>query len=113
MFKAIPKETIAAFIEIDGRPVASGLGILDRGHVGLYAIYVDASCRRKHFARAICSAVLSEAQKKGAANAYLQVTTENEPAKSLYRSLGFEYFYTYWFRSLDMEHTHHTFYRKE
>ena len=113
MFKAIPKETIAAFIEIDGRPVASGLGILDRGHVGLYAIYVDASCRRKHFARAICNAVLSEARKKGAANAYLQVTTENEPAKSLYRSLGFEYFYTYWFRSLDMEHTHHTFDRKE
>jgi len=99
MFKAIPKETIVAFIEIDGRTVASGLGILDRGHIGLYAIYVDASCRRKHFARAICSAILSEAVKKGARNAYLQVVSGNTAAKNLYCSLGFHNFYTYWFRS--------------
>ena len=57
MFKAIPKETIVASIEIDGRMVASGLGIMDREHVGLYAIYVDASCRHKGFARAICNAI--------------------------------------------------------
>ena len=101
MFKAIPKETIAAFIEIDGRTVASGLGILDRGHVGLYAIYVDASCRRKNFARSICSAILSEAKKKGAAYAYLQVVADNTAAKHLYQTLGFEDFYTYWFRSLE------------
>lgn len=101
MFKAIPKETIVAFIEIDGRTVASGLGILDRGHVGLYAIYVDASCRRKHFARSICSAILSEAKKKGASNAYLQVVADNTAAKHLYQTLGFEDFYTYWFRSLE------------
>lgn len=47
MFKAIPKETIVAFAEIDGRMVASGLGILDRGHVGLYAIYVDPAAATK------------------------------------------------------------------
>jgi ribosomal protein S18 acetylase RimI-like enzyme len=98
MFKAIPKETIVASIEIDGRMVASGLGILDRGHVGLYAIYVDASCRRKGFAHSICSSILSEAHKKGMQNAYLQVVEGNTPAKHLYRTLGFEDLYTYWFR---------------
>ena len=72
MFKAIPKETIVASVEIDGRTVAVGLGILDRGHVGLYAIYVDASCRRKGLGRCICSSILSEAKKKGAEHAYLQ-----------------------------------------
>ncbi len=102
MFKAIPKETIAAFIEIDGRMVASGLGILDRGHVGLYAIYVDASCRHKGFARAICSSILSEARKKGASHAYLQVVAGNTSAKNLYTSLGFQDFYTYWFRSKEL-----------
>ena len=86
-------------IEIDGRMVASGLGILDRGHVGLYAIYVDASCRHKHYARAICSTILSEAQKKGITHAYLQVVQGNAYAKSLYHSLGFEDLYTYWFRA--------------
>lgn len=98
MFKAIPKETIVAYIEIDGRMVASGLGILDRGHVGLYAIYVDASCRRKHFARSICSAILTEARKKQAEHAYLQVVQGNTWAKHLYESLGFQSLYTYWFR---------------
>lgn len=99
MFKAIPKETIVAFIEIDGRMVASGLGILDRAHIGLYAIYVDASCRRKNFARSICSSILEEARKKGAEHAYLQVVDGNTSAKDFYISLGFEDFYTYWFRS--------------
>lgn len=99
MFKAIPKETIVASIEIDGRMVASGLGIMDRGHVGLYAIYVDASCRRKKFARAICSTILSEAQKKHAEHAYLQVVQGNTYAKQLYTSLGFKDLYTYWFRA--------------
>lgn len=98
MFKAIPKETIVASIEIDGRMVASGLGIMDRDHVGLYAIYVDPSCRRKNFARAICSTILAEAQKKQARRAYLQVVQGNTYAKQLYTSLGFQDLYTYWFR---------------
>lgn len=99
MFKAIPKETIVASIQIDGRMVASGLGIMDRGHVGLYAIYVDPGCRRKTYARSICSAILSEARKKGAENAYLQVVQGNSCAKALYASLGFTDLYTYWFRA--------------
>ncbi|MDO4322996.1 MAG: GNAT family N-acetyltransferase [Lachnospiraceae bacterium] len=98
MFKAIPKETIVASIEIDGRMVASGLGIMDRGHVGLYAIYVDASCRHKNFARAICSTILEEARKKDTTKAYLQVVQGNTYAKHLYSSLGFRDLYTYWFR---------------
>lgn len=102
MYHAIPKETICASIEIDGRIVATGLGIMDREFVGIYAIYVDASCRRKHFARSICSAILSEASKKGATRAYLQVVRGNEAARKLYESLGFEYLYTYWFRSKDV-----------
>lgn len=102
MFKAIPKETIVASIQIDGRIVACGLGIMDRGHVGLYAIYVDASCRRKNYARAICSAILTEAKKKNAEHAYLQVVYGNAPAKHLYQSLGFQDFYTYWFRAKDL-----------
>ncbi|MDO5345900.1 MAG: GNAT family N-acetyltransferase [Lachnospiraceae bacterium] len=99
MFKAIPKETIAAYIEIEGRMVASGLGIRDRDYVGLYAIYVAPSCRRRHYARAICSTILGEAKQRGAKKAYLQVVKGNASAKSLYTSLGFADFYTYWFRS--------------
>lgn len=102
MFKAIPKQTIAARIEIDGRMVASGLGILDRKHIGLYAIYVEASCRRKYFGRAICSTIISEAIKLGATHAYLQVVAHNDGARKMYETLGFKYLYTYWFRTKDI-----------
>ena len=99
MYKAIPKRTIAASVEIDGRMVASGLGICDREYVGLYAIYVSPGTRRRHYARAVCSSILNEAKALGAQRSYLQVVQGNIAAKSLYNSLGFHDFYSYWFRS--------------
>lgn len=101
MFKAIPKQTIAASIETDGRIAAAGLGILDRGHVGLYAIYVAPEYRGRNYARAVCNRILAEAGQKGIAHAYLQVVQGNTAAKELYKSLGFDDFYTYWFRTRD------------
>ena len=41
---------------------------------------------------------LKEGMKKGAQNAYLQVVEGNDNARALYRSLGFQQLYTYWFR---------------
>ena len=99
MYAAIPKKTIAASVEIDGRMVASGLGILDREWVGIYAIYVSPSCWSRGYARAVCSTLLKEAQLAGAKRAYLQVVSDNRKAKKLYASMGFGDFYTYWFRS--------------
>lgn len=100
MYAAIPKQTIVASVEIDGRMVASGLGIRDREWIGIYAIYVSPSCWRRGYARAICSTLLREAEQTGAKKAYLQVASGNENARRLYESLGFSDFYTYWFRSL-------------
>ncbi len=99
MYYAIPKKTIAASVELDGRIIATGLGIVDRDYVGIYAIYVSPSCRRRGCARAICSTLLREAKELGAKRAYLQVVKGNTRAKSLYYSLGFRDYYTYWFRS--------------
>ncbi len=99
MYASIPKQTIVASVEIDGRMVASGLGIRDRDWVGIYAIYVSPSCWRRGYARAICSTLLREAESLGASRAYLQVASDNKNARKLYESLGFTDFYTYWFRS--------------
>ncbi len=99
MYVAIPKKTIVASVEIDGRMVASGLGILDRGWVGIYAIYVSPSCWGRGYGRAVCSTLLRTAQEAGASRAYLQVVSNNRRAIHLYESLGFSNFYTYWFRS--------------
>ena len=99
MYVAIPKKTIVASVEIDGRMAASGLGILDRGWVGIYAIYVSPSCLGRGYGRAVCSTLLRTAQEAGASRAYLQVVSNNRRAIHLYESLGFSNFYTYWFRS--------------
>lgn len=99
MYKSIPKPTISASIRINGTMVASGLGILDRDHLGIYAIYVHEHYRRRHYAHAICSALIKEGRACGADHVYLQVVKGNTPARTLYESLGFKYLYTYWFRT--------------
>jgi ribosomal protein S18 acetylase RimI-like enzyme len=98
MYRAIPKETICASIRKDGKIIATGLGILDRDYIGIYAIHVQDAYRKQGFARAICTGLLKEGQKRGAEHAYLQVVHGNTTACHLYESLGFRHFYTYWFR---------------
>ena len=98
MYRAIPKETVAASVSDRGRIIATGLGILDRGCIGIYAIHVHPDYRRKHIAEKICRALLSEGRGRGAETAYLQVVADNAPAIALYRRLGFAPLYDDWFR---------------
>ncbi len=98
MYSAIPKDTVVASIQQDDRIVGIGLGILDRDHIGLYAIHVDPYYRRRHYAQAICQSILNEGIRQGAQSAYLQVVPDNVSAKKLYYSLGFQDCYKYWFR---------------
>ena len=98
MYRAIPKETVCASIWKNGKIIATGLGILDRDYIGIYAIHVKEKYRGQGFARQICTSLLKEGMTKGAQNAYLQVVKGNTPAKRLYASLGFTDSYTYWFR---------------
>lgn len=98
MYAAIPKDTLAVCAWHGGRIIGTGLGILDRDYVGLYAIHVHQDFRGKGIGRAICETLLEASRQRGAAFAYLQVVQGNRPAKKLYEALGFEDFYTYWFR---------------
>ncbi len=99
MFKAIPKKTIVAAVTEDGKMVASGLGILDRDDLGIYAIYTDELYRGRGYAHAICTTIINRGIQMGAHYSYLQVVKGNMPAVRLYQSLGYKYDYTYWFRS--------------
>lgn len=98
MYKAIAKETVCISIQKDGQIIGTGLGILDREYIGIYAIHVREDYRGKGYARAICTSILNEGKKKGAEKAYLQVVEGNDIAYHLYESLGFEDFYSYYFR---------------
>lgn len=99
MYAAIPKDEIALYIEnSNGDIVATGLGIMDRDYIGVYAIHVREDYRRKGLGRVIVTRLLREGYERGAAHSYLQVVSTNIAAKSLYRSIGFRIAYRCWFR---------------
>jgi GNAT superfamily N-acetyltransferase len=98
MYHAIPGDTIFATVYDGDNVIGTGLGILDRDYVGIYAIHVDPDYRRRKIGQSICRALLKSAREQGACYAYLQVVKGNFGARTLYESLGFEYLYTYWFR---------------
>lgn len=99
MLKNIHYPIAAASIWEEGRMVACGLGVLERGNVGLYDIFVDASCRRRGLGADICTAIMQAGRERGCDRAYLQVLSDNLGARALYRGLGYEETYEYWFRT--------------
>ena len=87
MYHAIPKETLCASVQKNGKIIATGLGILDRDYIGIYAIHVKEEFRGQGLARQICTGLLKEGKKRGAENAYLQVVHGNAPARSFMLSV--------------------------
>lgn len=98
MYEAIPRDIICACIIDHGNTIATGLGIIERDHIGIYAIYVDEHYRRQQLAKTIVSKLLLRAKELGIHHAYLQVVHDNLIAKRVYKSIGFHPLYTYWFR---------------
>lgn len=89
-----PKAAFAT-LSLDEKAVAWGLGVVERGYVGLYDIVVAPDLRGIGLGRRVVSSLMSWGCREGARNAYLQVREENEVALSLYRALGFETAYRY------------------
>lgn len=102
MYDAIPKDKIAVCMMDGDQIIATGLGILDRDYIGIYAIHVHEDYRRRGYARRIVSVLLQEGRRQGAVRAYLQVVAGNDGARSLYESLGFSKLYDYHFLSKDV-----------
>jgi ribosomal protein S18 acetylase RimI-like enzyme len=95
----IPLERHAVAIHEGGRVVAAGLTIVEDGCAGLFDIITDESTRRRGHARTIVVSLLRIALEQGARHAYLQVKSDNEAARRLYRQFGFEERYEYWYRA--------------
>lgn len=102
MYAAIPKDVISVCMMDKDQVIATGLGILDREFIGIYAIHVHEAYRRRGYARDIVTALLGEGRRHGAEKAYLQVVAGNDKARHLYESLGFAKLYDYHFLSKDV-----------
>lgn len=99
MLKNIHYPILAASIVENGKMAACGLGVIERGNVGLYDIFVDAGCRRRGLGGDICTAIMNAGKAAGCDRAYLQVLSDNQGARALYRGLGYRESYEYWFRT--------------
>ncbi len=99
MLKNICCPIAAASIVENGKMIACGLGVIERGYVGLYDIYVDQSCRRRGLGRDICAAIMQAGKAQGCKTAYLQVLADNYGARAMYAQLGYQETYEYWFRT--------------
>ena len=94
----IQNKTLLASIMENDITIACGLGVIERGYIGLFDIVVDENYRGKGLGVDICHSLLNRARAEGVRQAYLQVVADNTPAVALYDKLGFANCYQYWYR---------------
>jgi ribosomal protein S18 acetylase RimI-like enzyme len=87
-----------AVVEQAGAAVACGLAIAHAGTVGFFDIATHPAHRRRGHGRRLMRDLMAWGCAHGARTGYLQVTTENAPARALYAGLGFREVHPYWYR---------------
>ena len=93
-----PLPTAFATFHEDGCAVAFGLGVVDRGRLGLFDIVTAPSARRRGSARKLVGGLLHWGNSQRAETAWLSVIHANTNAIALYRQFGFSEIYRYHYR---------------
>lgn len=83
---------------VNGEVVGSGLGVIERGFVGVFDVIVDKPRRGMGYGHDILNGILSVAKEKQVETSYLQVVAGNTVAENLYEELGYREIYSYWYR---------------
>jgi N-acetylglutamate synthase len=91
--------SLVAWAAIDGRPAAVGIGVVERGWLGIFGMATLPGARRRGCARAVAAALAVAAAAQGARSAYLQVEQGNGAARSLYRRLDLAPHHAYHYRT--------------
>jgi N-acetylglutamate synthase len=102
IFKQIGPRTAYAGMHIDGMLAAVGLGVAERGWLGLFCMATLPEFRRRGAARTIIAALARWGQQVGARHAYLQVSADNTVAQALYAGYGFTTLYEYHYREKEI-----------
>ncbi len=78
--------------------VGCGFGVIEREFIGIFDISVSKEFRRMGYGTDIINSLIGIAKKNGIKKAYLQVVKGNTAAENMYKNIGFEEKYTYWYR---------------
>lgn len=89
----------AGFVQIDveGQPAAVGVGIAERGWLGVFSMVTLPAFRRQGAATAVLHALAGWGRDLGANNMYLQIMENNPNAQALYQKVGFKTLYQYYY----------------
>lgn len=87
------------FAQAGDEPTAIGRGVVTGDWLGLSAIEVAPTARRRGLGTAVTAALLRWGAERGATRAYLQVQTDNASARTLYAGLGFRTHHRYRYRT--------------
>ena len=98
ILNAIRTECAHAVLRDGEEVLACGLGVAERGLLGLFDIVTHPAHRRQGCGEDLVHGLLAWGRERGADTAYLQVTESNAAAQSLYAKLGFTERYRYWYR---------------
>ena len=91
------KVLMAVLLENDIE-VACGIGVISNGYFGLFDLVTEKSLRNRGYGKKLLKAMLNWATTNGATKAYLQVVADNTAAINLYKKLGYQPCYEYWYR---------------
>jgi ribosomal protein S18 acetylase RimI-like enzyme len=96
---AIDQPRAYALLRHEGEPVAQARAVADGELCGFFAVATRPTHRRRGLAAACIGALAAWGLEQGASTAYLLVQRDNGPALALYRRLGFEERFAYWYRA--------------
>jgi ribosomal protein S18 acetylase RimI-like enzyme len=88
--------------KINDEIIGCGYGVIENGYIGIFDIVVKESRRGNGYGKEIVQTILSEAGKIGVEKSYLQVVNNNVIAKNIYKKLGYEEKYKYWYRKKEI-----------
>lgn len=81
----------------EGEPVACASIAVEHGYALLHNVIVTSAMRGKGLGEKLCRAMIAKAKEMGADHVFLQVVQSNQVAMNLYKKLGFQKDYTYWY----------------
>ena len=87
-----------ALARLDGIAAGVGLGVVERGWLGVFCMGTLPAARRRGVGASVLGALAAWALGGGASQAYLQVVAANAVARALYESVGFAPLYEYHYR---------------
>ena len=82
----VRKVFIYHYVENEG--IACGMAVLEKGDLGITLSPLERTIKQRVW-KAITYSIRKHGKNLGAHKAYLQVMVNNEPAKSLYKKIGF------------------------